>query len=45
MNKKLLFFCFWITNYAFLPVKAQFYTITADTLHSQIPQNLLPFHK
>jgi len=36
MNKKLLFFCFWITNYAFLPVKAQFYTITADTLHSQI---------
>ena len=35
MNKKMLFFCFWITNYALLPVRAQFYTITADTLRMQ----------
>lgn len=43
MNKKLLFFCFWITNYAFLPVKAQFYTITADTLPSQSVDNAESF--
>ena len=35
MNKKLLFFCFCITNYAVLPIQAQFYTITADTARAQ----------
>ena len=43
MNKKLLFFCFWIINYAFLSVKAQFYTITADTLPSQSVDNAESF--
>lgn len=38
MNKKLLFFCFWITNYAFLPLKAQFYTITTDTARLQVTE-------
>lgn len=36
MNKNLLFFCFWIANYAVLPIQAQFYTITDDTMHAQI---------
>ena len=36
MNKNLLFFCFWIVNYAVLPIQAQFYTITDDTMHAQI---------
>lgn len=36
MNKNLLFFCFWIANFSLLPIQAQFYTITADTMHVQI---------
>ncbi len=31
MSKKSIYFCFWITNLVFLPVQAQFYTISADS--------------
>lgn len=34
MNKKVLFFCFWMQISSFMPIMAQFYTITADTLPS-----------
>ena len=37
MNKKVLFFCFLMLNFHFLPNKAQFYTITADTSSVKTP--------
>lgn len=37
MNKKVLFFCFWMQISSILSIMAQFYTITADTTKVETP--------
>ena len=40
MNKKVLFFYFCVLNFHSWPIKAQFYTITADTTRIETPREM-----